>query len=227
MAAWLRKGEIEAREIECSPYRKKTFAAVLQKIRSLTVEGQEVFIPKMQSLCAQAGVAVVFVPELPKCRASGAARWLNRGKALVQLSFRYKTNDHLWFTFFHEAAHVLRGDRNRTFIDEFGSRDLASEEEYADRFAADIRPPAGYRRFTDATQGADKSEGSLNLPDRSMRPLNRCRPSAHDNLRAHSSQQPQSAAEMDYMIAGLTVFGLSLGHVLSSGVNCRCDSPSS
>lgn len=155
VAAWLRKGEIEARAIECSPYRKQEFTEVLQKTRSLTVEQQEVFIPKMQSLCAQAGVAVVFVPELPRCRASGAARWLNRGKALVQLSLRYKTNDHLWFTFFHEAAHVLCGDRSCTFIDEFGSRDLASEEEvHADRFAADILiPPAEYRRFTKAAQG--------------------------------------------------------------------------
>jgi HTH-type transcriptional regulator/antitoxin HigA len=155
VAAWLRKGEIEAWAMECSPYRKKAFAAVLEKIRSLTVEQPGVFIPKMQSLCAQAGVAVVFVPELPKCRASGAARWLNRGKALVQLSLRYKTNDHLWFTFFHEAAHVLGGDRSLTFIDEFGSKDLASKEEVqADRFAADILiPPAEYSRFTEGKRG--------------------------------------------------------------------------
>jgi len=32
-----------------------------------------------------------------------------RQKALIQLSLSYKTNDHLWFTFFHKAGHrVMR-----------------------------------------------------------------------------------------------------------------------
>jgi Zn-dependent peptidase ImmA (M78 family) len=39
------------------------------------------------------------------------ARWLTPAKALIQLSFRYQTDDHLWFTLFHEIAHVLRHDK--------------------------------------------------------------------------------------------------------------------
>jgi hypothetical protein len=35
------------------------------------------------------------------------ANRLSPGKALIQLSLRYKTNDHLWFSLFHEAGHVL------------------------------------------------------------------------------------------------------------------------
>jgi Zn-dependent peptidase ImmA (M78 family) len=61
----------------------------------------------MQELCAGAGVAVVFVPALPKTGVSGATRWINSNKALIQLSLRYRTDDHLWFTFFHEAGHIL------------------------------------------------------------------------------------------------------------------------
>lgn len=163
VAAWLRKGEIEARTIECSPYRKKAFASALQDIRLLTVEQPEVFIPKMQSLCAQTGVAVVFVPEVPESRASGAARWLNRQKALIQLSFRYKTDDQLWFTFFHEAAHVLGGYQSSAFIDNFEPNDLASEVELeADRFAADILvPPTEYRKFTEGIQGGRISRNKV------------------------------------------------------------------
>jgi hypothetical protein len=56
----------------------------------------------MRTICAACGVAVVFIPELPKSRASGVARWLTPAKALIQLSFRYQSDDHLWFTLFHQ-----------------------------------------------------------------------------------------------------------------------------
>jgi len=37
----------------------------------------------------------------------GATQRLTPTKALIQLSLRYKTGDQLWFTFFHEAGHIL------------------------------------------------------------------------------------------------------------------------
>jgi len=54
-----------------------------------------------KELCAAAGLVVAFVPQLPKAWVSGATRWLNTDKALIQLSLSYKTDDQLWFTFFH------------------------------------------------------------------------------------------------------------------------------
>jgi len=74
-------------------------------------------------------VAVAFVPELPKSRASGATRWLSASKALVQLSLRYKTNDHLWFTFFHEAAHILLHGKRLIFLESHGSTQSDEEKE--------------------------------------------------------------------------------------------------
>ena len=47
------------------------------------------------------------MPELPKTGTSGATRWLTPEKALIQLSLRHKSDDQLWFTFFHETGHVL------------------------------------------------------------------------------------------------------------------------
>ena len=107
ISAWLRRGEMEASEIACLPYNRTKFREALDKVRGLTVEPPEVFVPAMQKLCADAGVAVVFVPSIPKTGVSGATRWLNKDKAIIQLSLRYKTDDHLWFTFFHEAGHIL------------------------------------------------------------------------------------------------------------------------
>lgn len=88
----------------------------------------------MQSICAQAGVAVVFVDELPHLRTSGATRWLSSNKALIQLSLLYKTDDHLWFTFFHEAGHILLHGKKDVFLEEGTGTD--DKEADADSFAA-------------------------------------------------------------------------------------------
>ena len=97
-------------------------------------------------MCAQAGVALVFVPELPKTHTSGATRWLTRDKALIQLSLRYKTDDHLWFTFFHEAAHILLHGKKTVFIEDNTKSDLL--EKAADKFAlVTLISPADYKSF--------------------------------------------------------------------------------
>ena len=43
-------------------------------------------------------------------------RWLNDGKAVIQMSIRGKRSDIFWFTFFHEACHVLRHRKQRLII---------------------------------------------------------------------------------------------------------------
>lgn len=129
VSAWLRRGEIEAGNIKCKPYDKVEFRAALNEIRSLTSESPDVFVPAMQELCAQAGVAIVFVPALPKTGVSGATRWLNSNKAIIQLSLRYKTNDHLWFTFYHEAGHILLHGKKELFLEGTNGLDIVKEEE--------------------------------------------------------------------------------------------------
>lgn len=150
VTAWLRRGEIEASEIKCAIYNASTFKKTLLQIRILTVEPPEVFQPEVVRLCAEGGVAVVFVPQLPKTRTCGATRWLNPNKALIQLSLRYKTDDHLWFSFFHEAGHILLHGKRDVFLEEkdiqsFNSQD---KEQEANKFAAEILiPPTDWQRF--------------------------------------------------------------------------------
>lgn len=147
MAAWLRKGEVIGHETECRPYDKQRFIKVLKDVRSLTVEPPEGFQPEVKRLCAQAGVAVAFVPEFPKTRVSGATRWLTPQKALVMLSLRYKTDDQLWFTLFHEVAHILSHGKTELFIHDTIPNANPKEAE-ADKFAADfLIPPDKYQSF--------------------------------------------------------------------------------
>ena len=141
VAAWLRKGELKAQQIECAPYDAGAFGEALHHVRALTVESPEVFQPSMVERCRLAGVAVVFVPELKGTRAFGATRWLTPRKALIQLSLRYRTDDHLWFTFFHESAHILKHGKKSVFLECGASPDHGKEEAEADGFAADLLIP--------------------------------------------------------------------------------------
>lgn len=147
ISAWLRRGRMEAQARECAAYSAPTFRAALKEIRPLTREPPDVFEPQLIEMCAKSGVAVVFVRELPKIRLSGATRWLSKDKALIQLSLRYRTNDHLWFTFFHEAGHVLLHGKKSLFLE--GDKIEAEEmEEEANIFARDtLLPPKSYSSF--------------------------------------------------------------------------------
>lgn len=150
VAAWLREGERRAQRIDTAPFDEAGFRKALHAIRSLTTEPSYVFQPRLQTMCAEVGVAVVFVPQLPGTRASGATRWLTPDKALIQLSLRYKRSDHLWFTFFHEAAHILEHGKRDAFLDEDieWKEPETDEEAEANQFAEDILiPPEEWRDF--------------------------------------------------------------------------------
>jgi HTH-type transcriptional regulator / antitoxin HigA len=141
VVAWLRQGGIEASKIECKPWNAEEFSEGLQEIRSLTRKKHpSVFVPQLQRLCAQYGVAVVLVRAPTGCPASGATRFVSPTKALLLLSFRYRSDDHFWFTFFHEAGHLLLHDRSALFVE--GTDMLSThEEEEANDFAANTLVP--------------------------------------------------------------------------------------
>lgn len=138
VATWLRLGEIEAAQIDCAPYDAKKFRAALRRIRDLTEDPD--FERQMVELCAASGVAVVFVPEIPRTRSSGAARWLTPTKGLIQLSLRHKRDDHFWFSFFHEAGHLLLHSKKSTFITGDNTVDQLDEDE-ANEFSASLLIP--------------------------------------------------------------------------------------
>jgi addiction module HigA family antidote len=142
MATWLRLGELGAQKVECKLFNKAIFRAALGEIRKLTVQGPEVFVPRMIGLCAAAGVALVLVPEIKGAPVSGAAKWLTANKAMICLNLRGKSNDRFWFTFFHEAGHILNDSKKETYIDVDYTND--PREQNANRFAATFLIPEMY-----------------------------------------------------------------------------------
>lgn len=145
VAAWLRQGELVSYDVACKPWDPKRFRTTLTNIRAFTrLKDPQEFVPQLVNACADCGVATVVVRAPTGCRASGATRFLSADRALLLLSFRYLSDDHFWFTFFHEAAHLLLHGKDRLFLE--GASTVSSEQEHeANRFAADLLIPPEIR----------------------------------------------------------------------------------
>ena len=148
VAIWLRQGERLASTIECAPWNPDEFRRTLSSIRALTRQkNPELFIPELQQLCAMNGVALVVVQPVKGCRASGATRLLSRDRAMIVMSARHLSEDHFWFTFFHEAAHLLLHAGQKFFLDfDLLAGEAASPvyEQEANDFAANLLIPTEY-----------------------------------------------------------------------------------
>ncbi|MFD2886623.1 ImmA/IrrE family metallo-endopeptidase [Chitinophaga cymbidii] len=142
ISAWLRKGELQAAELSSKPYSAAAFKEALPELKKIMASHPATFFDQLQAICQEAGVKVVHTPCLPKTPISGATRWLNN-TPLIQLTGRYKRNDSFWFTFFHEAGHILLHGKKDIFLEdvEYEKRkvtedaEMKEKEQEADEFA--------------------------------------------------------------------------------------------
>lgn len=135
ISAWLRKGELQAKQIATPEFNAKKLKSNISQMRQLMVEQPVDFFEQLQKLCFEAGVILLFTPKLPKVPLSGSTRWINN-KPLIQLTARYKKNDSFWFTFFHELGHILLHGKKYISLEnvDFEAADPVKEEE-AHQFA--------------------------------------------------------------------------------------------
>lgn len=137
VAAWLRQGIRQARNLHCADWNPGGLVQALVAIRALTREkNPRTFFPKLVDLGQQCGVAIVCVRTPSGCRASGATHFSPWGVPIIQLSFRYRSDDHFWFTVFHEIGHLLLHRDSPMFVE--GVDYISGQEEAeADAFAQD------------------------------------------------------------------------------------------
>lgn len=163
VAAWLRRAQLQTRSLTLAPYNHTLFAGAIPAIRRLTwLKDPAVFLPRLRDLCAEAGVAVALVKAPSGCPASGATYRTIEHEPMIVLSARYLTDDHLWFTFFHEAAHVLLHGHEAVHVDSLEPEQIGHTtdrlELEANKWAADkiisdeligsqVRPPTSYRQL--------------------------------------------------------------------------------
>lgn len=132
---WLRQGEIASTAIDCARWNEVKLHQSLDIIRALTREKDPAtFLPRLRGILAACGVAIVITRAPKQCRASGATRFLNADKALIQLSFRYLADDQFWFTVFHEIGHLLLHVHGELFLEGLEKRASGAEAE-ANEFA--------------------------------------------------------------------------------------------
>ncbi len=137
ISAWIRQGEIQASQLHCGAYSEAKFKKALNDIKTIMAKQPDGFFEQLQKLCLDCGVKVVYTPCIKKAPLSGATRWID-DNPLIQLTGRYKQNDRFWFTFFHEAGHVLLHGKKDIFLEdiEYSEADLQKEDE-ANHFAVE------------------------------------------------------------------------------------------
>jgi len=97
---------------------------------------------------------VALVPEMPKAPWSGATMWLTPEKVMILLNLRGKAEDKFWFSFFHEAGHVLHDSKKDLLINDGSNSD--PRETRANTFAAGkLIPESWDPRIRQATAEAD------------------------------------------------------------------------
>ncbi len=150
LAAWLRLGVLAAERQPCHDYREETFREQLSDIRALTRRPSNETLRMVERNCNAAGVVLAFVQPFPKMAVSGISRWTSPHKALIQLSLRHGRDDHAWFTFFHEAGHILMDPRSYVFLHGTNYEE-ADFENAANEWAADfLIPRRQWRQFSDS-----------------------------------------------------------------------------
>ncbi|WP_054160121.1 ImmA/IrrE family metallo-endopeptidase [Rhizobium sp. AAP43] len=145
---WLRAGERQAATTDLPSFNPEGFVNILPRLRKLSVfKKPSIFLPRLTEACRSVGVAVTTARAPDGCRASGATWKLASGNPIIHLSFRHRAEDHFWFTFFHEAGHVvMHGDSHLDLDGSDPSLHGSSKEEMeANLFAQDYLLPREVR----------------------------------------------------------------------------------
>jgi HTH-type transcriptional regulator/antitoxin HigA len=136
IAAWLRCGELEAKQQNPASFSESALKQSLKKIKSLSTKPPEQFSVEVQQILNQAGVALVYVPHFAGTGVSGAVRWI-ADTPTMQLSLFGACADMFWFNLFHEIGHLVLHGKKEKFI-EFDTRAFSvaqEKEKEADAFA--------------------------------------------------------------------------------------------
>lgn len=149
VTAWLRLGELASEQGEVAPFDRRRLRSELRRIAGLSNEA--IFAAALDELrerLASAGVLMAIVPSLEGAPVSGAARWVRKETPLIQLSLRYLSDDHFWFSVLHECGHLLSTSRVDVVEDVIEHGQAGPDEDVANKVARDaLIPPAEFGAF--------------------------------------------------------------------------------
>ena len=137
---WLRYGEIQSNKIEYPKFDIEKLKENSKKIRDLVNQPFLDQLDLIKQLLKECGVALIYEPHLPNTYVNGVSYKITCDKAIIMISDRGKKDDILWFTLFHEIAHLIKHSKKEVFVDleDAESNDIELE---ADDFARNILIP--------------------------------------------------------------------------------------
>jgi len=139
--SWLRYGEICSAKETYSSWNATLLKEKLPFLRSLTRERCfSEAVQKAKQVCSACGVAFIIGQTPRNCHSSGATFIKSDNTVVLMLSCRFKSDDHFWFSFFHEIGHLLLHKR-QLFL-ETPKNYLTNEENEANQFAQEVLIPA-------------------------------------------------------------------------------------
>lgn len=137
---WLRYGEIQSNKIEYPKFNIEYLKNKSKEIRKLADKSFFEQFDKIKNLLMECGVSLVYEPHLPHTYINGVSYKVNCDKAIIMISDKGKRDDILWFTLFHEIAHLIKHSKKEIFIDQ--ENDEATDIEIeADNYARNILIP--------------------------------------------------------------------------------------
>ena len=167
MSAWIRRGEIlsdqDPMEKLGQPAVRKNLKVALPEIIAFaaankvrpkgekritywTPEAEVVddCMTGLQALCRKIGIRVLFVQNFKSAPVHGMYRWY-KDVPLIQLHDRFEKRATMWFTFFHELAHVLYHGKKGICLQNIEiTHHYPEKEDEANAFAQKCMADAGF-----------------------------------------------------------------------------------
>lgn len=144
---WLRYGEIQSNKIEVLKFNIEKLKFTVKDIRKMADGSFLDNYEKIKKLLSQCGVVLIFEPHLPRTYVNGLSYKVNCDKAIIMISDKGKKDDILWFTLFHEIAHLIKHSKKEVFVDLENDEQTDIERE-ADEYSRNILiPNALYNDF--------------------------------------------------------------------------------
>lgn len=160
LANWIRECEKEAEKLIYEGFVRKFSSECLDNeilnIVSLTkVNRVENILNKIQEICFECGVVVLFKPSESGYGISGLSKRLLNNYRLVVITDRYKNNAAFWFTLLHELSHCILHSLKSPLIhysdDEFLLASLKTdniyEEEQANQYVESMLFPSDVKEY--------------------------------------------------------------------------------
>jgi len=157
--AWIQTAMNLSKNIETKPYNAEKLKGYLPELRGMTVKEPKVFLPRMNEIFSECGIAFILLPHLKNSGVNGAVKWVTEDRVVLAMNNRGLDADKFWFSLFHEIKHVLQQKIKMVFIsstvEEMIDIDNHLEIE-ADKFATNyLISSADYKRFAPSRYTSD------------------------------------------------------------------------